>query len=127
MAASSITVQSENFSADKKAISQSQQSQTMTSNGIISQEKHVSSASQANYSMSHKGVSSTGSSMITSSSQMSAMNGQMLKLADLKLDDLKSLTAGSGQQEIEQTINKYSNMLTSIVSSCKKMSEVIVP
>ncbi|XP_016974573.1 NAD(+) hydrolase sarm1 isoform X4 [Drosophila rhopaloa] len=120
VAATSITVQSENFSADKKAISQSQQSQTMTSNGIISQEKHVSSASQANYSMSHKGVSSTGSSMITSSSQMSAMNGQMLKLTDLKLDDLKSLTAGSGQQEIEQTINKYSNMLTSIVSSLQE-------
>ncbi|XP_017053144.1 NAD(+) hydrolase sarm1 isoform X3 [Drosophila ficusphila] len=120
VAASSITVQSENFSADKKAISQSQQSQTMTSNGIISQEKHVSSASQANYSMSHKGVSSTGSSMITSSSQMSAMNGQMVKLSDLKLDDLKSLTAGSGQQEIEQTINKYSNMLTSIVSSLQE-------
>ncbi|XP_017074001.1 NAD(+) hydrolase sarm1 isoform X2 [Drosophila eugracilis] len=119
VAATSITVQSENFSADKKAISQSQQSQTMTSNGIISQEKHVSSASQANYSMSHKGVSSTGSSMITSS-QMSAMNGQMLKLTDLKLDDLKSLTAGSGQQEIEQTINKYSNMLTSIVSSLQE-------
>ncbi|XP_070070937.1 NAD(+) hydrolase sarm1 isoform X7 [Drosophila takahashii] len=118
VAATSITVQSENFSADKKAISQSQQSQTMTSNGIISQEKHVSSASQANYSMLHKGVSSTGSSMITS--QMSAMNGQMLKLTDLKLDDLKSLTAGSGQQEIEQTINKYSNMLTSIVSSLQE-------
>ncbi|KAI8041238.1 hypothetical protein M5D96_005492 [Drosophila gunungcola] len=126
VAASSITVQSENFSADKKAISQSQQSQTMTSNGIISQEKHVSSASQANYSMSHKGVSSTGSSMITSSSQMSAMNGQMLKLTDLKLDDLKSLTAGSGQQEIEQTINKYSNMLTSIKSQyLEKINEVI--
>ncbi|XP_034658729.1 sterile alpha and TIR motif-containing protein 1 isoform X3 [Drosophila subobscura] len=117
VAAASIKVQSDTFSADKKAISQSQQSQTMTSNGIISQEKHVSSASQANYSMTHKGVSSSGSSMITSSSQMSAMNGQMLKLADLKLDDLKSLTSGSGQQEIEQTINKYSNVLTSFVSS----------
>ncbi|XP_070141697.1 NAD(+) hydrolase sarm1 isoform X5 [Drosophila kikkawai] len=120
VAATSITVQSDNFSADKKAISQSQQSQMMTSNGIISQEKHVSSASQANYSMTHKGVSSSGSSMITSSSQMSAMNGQMVKLTDLKLDDLKSLTAGSGQQEIEQTINKYSNMLTSIVSSLQE-------
>ncbi|XP_026847980.1 sterile alpha and TIR motif-containing protein 1 isoform X2 [Drosophila persimilis] len=117
VAAASIKVQSDTFSADKKAISQSQQSQTMTSNGIISQEKHVSSASQANYSMTHKGVSSSGSSMITSSSQMSAMNGQMVKLTDLKLDDLKSLTAGSGQQEIEQTINKYSNVLTSFVSS----------
>ncbi|XP_064548195.1 NAD(+) hydrolase sarm1 isoform X1 [Drosophila montana] len=117
VAAASIKVQSDNFSADKKAISQSQQSQTMTSNGIISQEKHVSSASQANYSMTHKGVSSTGSSMISSSSQMSATNGQMIKLKDLKLDDLKSLTAGSGQQEIEQAISKYSNVLTSFVTS----------
>ncbi|KRG06117.1 uncharacterized protein Dmoj_GI13152, isoform F [Drosophila mojavensis] len=117
VAAASIKVQSDNFSADKQAISQSQQSQTMTSNGIISQEKHVSSASQANYSMTHKGVSSTGSSMISSSSQMSATNGQLIKLKDLKLDDLKSLTAGSGQQEIEQAINKYSNVLTSFVSS----------
>ncbi|XP_023031964.1 NAD(+) hydrolase sarm1 isoform X2 [Drosophila willistoni] len=126
VAAASIKVQSDTFSADKKAISQSQQSQTMTTNGgIISQEKHMSSASQANYSMTHKGVSSTGSSMITSSSsaQMSsaAMNGhQMIKLNDLKLDDLKSLTAGSGQQEIEQTINKYSNVLTSFVSSLQE-------
>ncbi|XP_017842312.2 sterile alpha and TIR motif-containing protein 1 isoform X1 [Drosophila busckii] len=121
VAAASIKVQSDNFSADKQAISQSQQSQTVTSNGIISQEKHVSSASQAKYSMTHNGVSSTGSSMISSSSQMSASasgNGQQLiKLKELKLDDLKSLTAGSGQQEIEQAINKYSNVLTSFVST----------
>ncbi|KAH8402840.1 hypothetical protein KR222_002656 [Zaprionus bogoriensis] len=122
VAAAAIKVQSDNFSADKKAISQSQQSQTMTSNGIISQEKHVSSASQANYSMTHKGVSSTGSSMISSSSQMSATNsanGQMAgyRLKDLKLDDLKSLTAGSGQQEIEQAINKYSNVVSSFVNT----------
>ncbi|XP_062127931.1 NAD(+) hydrolase sarm1 isoform X3 [Drosophila sulfurigaster albostrigata] len=120
VAAAGIKVQSDNFSADKKAISQSQQSQTMTSNGIISQEKHVSSASQANYTMTHKGVSSTGSSMISSSSQMSATNGQMVKLKDLKLDDLKSLTAGSGQQEIEQAITKYSNVLTTFVSTLQQ-------
>lgn len=121
MAAAAIKVQSDNFSADKKAISQSQQSQTMTSNGIISQEKHVSSASQANYSMTHKGVSSTGSSMISSSSQMSATNsanGQMAyRLKDLTLDDLKALKAGSGQQEIEQAINKYSNVVSSFVNT----------
>lgn len=121
VAAAAIKVQSDNFSADKKAISQSQQSQTMTSNGIISQEKHVSSASQANYSMTHKGVSSTGSSMISSSSQMSATNsanGQMAyRLKDLTLDDLKALKAGSGQQEIEQAINKYSNVVSSFVNT----------
>lgn len=121
VAAAAIKVQSDNFSADKQAISQSQQSQTMTSNGIISQEKHVSSASQANYSMTHKGVSSTGSSMISSSSQMSATNsanGQMAyRLKDLMLDDLKSLKADSCQQEIEQAINKYSNVVSSFVST----------
>ncbi|XP_053953709.1 NAD(+) hydrolase sarm1 isoform X9 [Anastrepha ludens] len=117
VAAASIKVQSDTFSADKKAISQSQQSQTMTSNGIISQEKHVSSASQANYTMTHKGVSSSGSSMISSSSQMSATNGALIKLHDLKLDDLKALTSGSGQREIEQAIAKYSGVLTSFVNT----------
>ncbi|XP_049314585.1 NAD(+) hydrolase sarm1 isoform X5 [Bactrocera dorsalis] len=117
VAAASIKVQSDTFSADKKAISQSQQSQTMTSNGIISQEKHMSSASQANYTMTHKGVSSSGSSMISSSSQMSATNGALIKLHDLKLDDLKALTSGSGQREIEQAIAKYSRVLTSFVNT----------
>ncbi|XP_067643876.1 NAD(+) hydrolase sarm1 isoform X5 [Eurosta solidaginis] len=117
VAAASIKVQSDTFSADKKAISQSQQSQTMTSNGIISQEKHVSSASQANYTMTHKGVSSTGSSMISSTSQMSATNGALIKLHDLKLDDLKALTSGSGQREIEQAIAKYSGVLNSFVDT----------
>ncbi|XP_012157277.1 sterile alpha and TIR motif-containing protein 1 isoform X5 [Ceratitis capitata] len=115
VAAASIKVQSDTFSADKKAISQSQQSQTMTSNGIISQEKHMSSASQANYTMTHKGVSSSGSSMISSSSQqMSATNGSLFKL---QLDDLKALTSGSGQREIEQAIAKYSGVLTTFVNT----------
>ncbi|XP_069968192.1 NAD(+) hydrolase sarm1 isoform X3 [Bactrocera oleae] len=111
VAAASIKVQSDTFSADKKAISQSQQSQTMTSNGIISQEKHMSSASQANYTMTHKGVSSSGSSMISSTSSA------LIKLHDLKLDDLKALTSGSGQREIEQAIAKYSRVLTSFVNT----------
>ncbi|XP_030385508.1 sterile alpha and TIR motif-containing protein 1 isoform X3 [Scaptodrosophila lebanonensis] len=115
VAAASIKVQSDTFSADKKAISQSAQSQTMTSNGIISQEKHMSTATQANYSMTHKGVSSSGSSMISSSSQMSATNGQVIKLSDLQLDDLQSLTANSGALEIDQAIKKYSNVLNSYV------------
>ncbi|XP_037935665.1 NAD(+) hydrolase sarm1-like isoform X2 [Teleopsis dalmanni] len=117
VAASSIKVQSDTFSADKKAISQSQQSQTMTSNGIISQEKHVSSASQSNYTMSHKGVSSSGSSMISSSSQMSATNGQLIKISDLKLDDLTSLTSASDPRDVEQAIVKYSNVLNSFVTT----------
>ncbi|XP_046807191.1 NAD(+) hydrolase sarm1 isoform X2 [Lucilia cuprina] len=118
VAAASIKVQSDTFSADKKAISQSQQSQTMTSNGIISQEKHVSSAAQANYSMTSKGVSSSGgSTMISSSSQMSTTNGNLFKLADFRLDDLMQLSSTSGQKDIEQAISKYSNMLTSCVNS----------
>ncbi|XP_073836198.1 sterile alpha and armadillo motif isoform X4 [Musca autumnalis] len=121
VAAASLKVQSDTFSADKKAISQSQQSQTMTSNGIISQEKHMSSAAQANYTMTSKGVSSSGgSTMISSSSQMSTTNGSFFKLADFKLDDLMSLSANSGQREIEQAINKYSNMLTNCVSTLQE-------
>ncbi|KAM7357195.1 NAD(+) hydrolase sarm1-like isoform 3-T3 [Cochliomyia hominivorax] len=121
VAAASIKVQSDTFSADKKAISQSQQSQTMTSNGIISQEKHVSSAAQANYSMTSKGVSSSGgSTMISSSSQMSTTNGGLFKLADFRLDDLMQLSASSGQKDIEQAISKYSNMLTSCVNSLQE-------
>ena len=121
VAAASIKVQSDTFSADKKAISQSQQSQTMTSNGIISQEKHVSSAAQANYSMTSKGVSSSGgSTMISSSSQMSTTNGGLFKLADFRLDDLMQLSATSGQKDIEQAISKYSNMLTSCVNSLQE-------
>uniref|UniRef100_A0A1I8N514 ADP-ribosyl cyclase/cyclic ADP-ribose hydrolase n=1 Tax=Musca domestica TaxID=7370 RepID=A0A1I8N514_MUSDO len=121
VAAASIKVQSDTFSADKKAISQSQQSQTMTSNGIISQEKHMSSAAQANYTMTSKGVSSSGgSTMISSSSQMSTTNGSFFKLADFKIDDLMSLSANSGQREIEQAISKYSNMLTNCVSTLQE-------
>ncbi|XP_075164569.1 sterile alpha and armadillo motif isoform X5 [Haematobia irritans] len=121
VAAASIKVQSDTFSADKKAISQSQQSQTMTSNGIISQEKHMSSAAQANYTMTSKGVTSSGgSSMISSSSQMSTTNGSFFKLADFKLDDLTSLRSNSDPKEIEQAISKYSNMLTSCVNSLQE-------
>ncbi|XP_037900748.1 NAD(+) hydrolase sarm1 isoform X5 [Glossina fuscipes] len=124
VAAASIKVQSDTFSADKKAIAHSQQSQTITSNGIISQEKHISSASQSNYTVSHKGVSSTASSMISSSSQMSATNGHFFKLSDFKLDDLMSLNSTSGQKEIEQAIAKYSNMLTSCVNSLQERRTV---
>uniref|UniRef100_A0A1B0C6L4 ADP-ribosyl cyclase/cyclic ADP-ribose hydrolase n=1 Tax=Glossina palpalis gambiensis TaxID=67801 RepID=A0A1B0C6L4_9MUSC len=124
VAAASIKVQSDTFSADKKAIAHSQQSQTITSNGIISQEKHISSASQSNYTVSHKGVSSSASSMISSSSQMSATNGHFFKLSDFKLDDLMSLNSTSGQKEIEQAIAKYSNMLTSCVNSLQERRTV---
>lgn len=124
VAAASIKVQSDTFSADKKAIAHSQQSQTITSNGIISQEKHISSASQSNYTVSHKGVSSSASSMISSSSQMSATNGHFFKLSDFKLDDLMSLNSTSGQKEIEQAIAKYSNMLTSCVNSLQERRAV---
>lgn len=127
MAASSLKVQSDGFTADHKAISKSQHSQTMNLSGIISQEKHTSSASQANYTMTHKGVtsssSSTATSLISAKSQMSGTSmgaGVFFNISDMKLDDLMALSATSGQREIEQAIQKYSNMLESCVSTLQE-------
>lgn len=121
VAAASINIQSKTFSGGQKAISQTQQSQTMSSNGIISQEKQISSASQSNYTMTQNGVSSSGSSMISSTAQMSS-----LKLSELKLDDLRNLSSNSDAKEIEKAINKYSNVLTSFVNTLQD-SKAAVP
>ena len=67
VAASSIKVQSDTFSAEKKAMAQAQARQTVTSTGIFNQEKHIASTTQSNYTITKNGISSTGSSMISSS------------------------------------------------------------
>ncbi|XP_055913149.1 NAD(+) hydrolase sarm1 isoform X2 [Eupeodes corollae] len=116
VAAASIKVQSDNFSAERKAISQEQKSQTMTTNGgIINQEKQVSSASQSNYTITTRGVSSSATNTISSSSQMSS-NGHHIRL-DVKFDDLKSLTSGSSLRDIENAKSKYSTFLKNFVNS----------
>lgn len=53
IAAHSVKVSSDHFSSEKKAIAQAQQRQTVTSTGVFNQEKHVSAATQSNYSSSN--------------------------------------------------------------------------
>ncbi|XP_055846419.1 NAD(+) hydrolase sarm1 isoform X3 [Episyrphus balteatus] len=118
VAAASIKVQGDSFSAERKAISQEQKSQTMTTNGgIINQEKQVSSASQSNYTITTRGVSSSATNTISSSSQMSS-NG--LIRSDLQFDDLRSLTSGSSLRDIESAKSKYSTFLKKFVNSLKE-------
>lgn len=114
MAAASIKVQSDSFSAEKRAMAQAQQRQTVTSSGIFNHEKQFSSASQSNYTITKKGVCSTGSSMI-SSSQLSKMNGNFLD--DLNFDDLERLCSTSSPKDIESAINKYSSYLDSYIKN----------
>lgn len=74
--AACMKIHSDTFSAEKKAVKQAQQRQTVTASGIFNQEKHVSSASQSNYMITTRGMSSSGSTMITSSESKKATNSQ---------------------------------------------------
>lgn len=118
IAAHSVKVQSDHFSAEKKAIAQAQQRQTVTSNGIFNQEKHVSSASQSKF---------TSHNMVTSSSQMSShstsMNGTMSLGDDFpSFEDLERL--GNNPAEIESAIHKYSNHLTTYVENLHNVEQL---
>lgn len=126
-AAATMKIQSDTFSAEKKAMKQAQQRQTVTSTGIFNQEKHVSSASQSNYMITTKGMCSTGSSMITSSQTSKATNGHVI-LEDGKfsqsLEDLERLCSSSNQKDVETAIQKYSQFLNSNVSLLQQTDQL---
>nr|CAD7427471.1 unnamed protein product [Timema monikensis] len=65
MSAASMKLQTETFSAEKKAMAAQQQRQTVTSTGIFNQEKHMAASSQSNFTITAKGVC-TKSSLISS-------------------------------------------------------------
>ncbi|XP_053690343.1 NAD(+) hydrolase sarm1 isoform X3 [Sabethes cyaneus] len=118
IAAHSVKVQSDHFSAEKKAVAQAQQRQTVSSTGIFNQEKHVSAATQSKF---------TSHSMVTSSSQMSthstSMNGTLSLGDDFpSFEDLERL--GSNPAEIESTIHKYSNHLTTYVENLQHSEQM---
>nr|CAD7201802.1 unnamed protein product [Timema douglasi] len=69
MSAASMKLQTETFSAEKKAMAAQQQRQTVTSTGIFNQEKHMAASSQSNFTITAKGVC-TKSSLISSQSQL---------------------------------------------------------
>lgn len=122
-AAASMKIQSDTFSAEKKAMKQAQQRQTVTSSGIFNQEKHVSSASQSNYMFSKQGMCSSGSSMITSSQSSKATNGHFQLDDEHKLDDLEKLSSSSNPKEVETAIVKYSQYLDSNVKSLQQADQ----
>ena len=111
-------MQSDSFSAEKKAMMQAQQRQTVTSTGIFNTEKHTAHST--------KFVSSTNSTISSSSSQMSSisqsMNGNFLDDEYLNnFDDLERLSSSSNPQDVEGAIMKYSNHLTTCVKHLSRV------
>lgn len=123
MAASSIKVQSDTFSAEKKATAQAQQRQTVTSSGIFNQEKHIASSTQSNFSYTQKGICSTGSNMI-SSSQMKSMNGIVDDEILPNFEDLERLCSNSSPIDIDRAITKYSHCLDSYVKTLQRSDQL---
>lgn len=124
MAASSIKVQSDTFSAEKKATAQAQQRQTVTSSGIFNQEKHMASSTQSNFSYTQKGICSTGSNMI-SSSQIKSMNGCIVDEEILpNFEDLERLCSNSSPKDIDRAITKYSHCLDSYVKTLQRSDQL---
>lgn len=127
-AASHMKIQGESFSAEKKAVAQAQQRQTVTSSGLFNQEKSMQTATQSNYSMKTlSSSSSSGSSTITSAAQLSkAMNGShaMSSLLDENIlhnfEDLEQLCNNSNTKDVELAITKYSHFLDSNVKSLQR-------
>ncbi|XP_070496571.1 NAD(+) hydrolase sarm1-like isoform X1 [Chironomus tepperi] len=96
----SFKVQHEQFSAEKRAMKQAQQSQTKTSTGIYNQEQ-IHHKSQMSYN---------SSSMISQSSQYSTStnNGSWDLEMSQNFDDLENLSSTSNPLDVEQAILKYS-------------------
>lgn len=125
-----MKIQSNTFSAEQKAMAQAQQRQTVTSSGMFNQEKNFQSATQSNYKMTTKGVCSTGSSMISASSQSKTMNGAIIPpgIFDENIlqnfEDLERLCRNSNSIEVETAITKYSNFLDSNVKSLQRPEQL---
>lgn len=96
----SFKVQHEQFSAEKRAMKQAQQSQTKTSTGIYNQEQ-IHHKSQMSYN---------SSSMISQSSQYSTStnNGSWDLEMSQNFDDLENLSSTSNRSDVEKAISKYS-------------------
>lgn len=119
-----MKIHSDTFSAEKKAMKQAQQRQTVTSTGIFNQEKHVSSASQSNYMITTKGMCTSGSSMITSSQSSKATNSHIFLEGIPSMEDLEKLTSNSNQKDVETAIMKYSQILNSNVSMLRQSEQM---
>ena len=106
-----MKITSDTFSSEKKAMSQAQQRQTVTSSGMFNQENNFKSATQSNYTFMKSGISSTGSSMITQHTK--AMDGGSLVDAEIikSLEELKEMGCNSNTQAVEKAKIQSSNFL----------------
>lgn len=103
--ASQFKVQSDQFKAESRAVTQAQQSQTKTSTGLFNQEK-IQHKSQVSYNHS---------SMITSAAQYST-SSTVSTNGDMKhFDDLEQLNSLSQQRDVDQAIMKYSSHIRSCI------------
>ncbi|XP_049793030.1 NAD(+) hydrolase sarm1 isoform X6 [Schistocerca nitens] len=120
VAASSMKV----YAAEQKAMAAQQQRHTVSSAaGVINQEKHVSSSSQSNITITTKGVCTK--SVVASASQMSQLvNGHLRSAEDELLsetfEDLDQLSANSNPKEVEKVIVKYSQCLERLVQGLER-------
>nr|XP_034182017.1 sterile alpha and TIR motif-containing protein 1 isoform X8 [Osmia lignaria] len=123
MAASTMKLQSDSFSSEKKAVAAQQQRQTVTSTGIFNQEKHMlSTSSQSSITIASNGVASKSSMISAASAVNQLMNGMRPaedELLSLPLDDLDLLCSKSNPQDVDRAITKYSNFLDSFVERLK--------
>ncbi|KAK6625700.1 hypothetical protein RUM43_005999 [Polyplax serrata] len=119
--ATSMKMQTEAFSSEKKAISQQQQRQTVTSSGIFNHEKRMAQSSQSNFTITSKGVSSKS---VIASSQISSVPSIGSKptedeLLSQSFEDLERLDSRSSTEEVEAAIRKYSNTLHAFIQTLK--------
>ncbi|XP_013145995.1 PREDICTED: sterile alpha and TIR motif-containing protein 1 [Papilio polytes] len=118
MSATSSRLQTEAFSAEKKAMASAQARQTVTSSGMFSHKEH-SSVAHSNMTISSKNLS-TKSTLL--SSQM-LLNGAIKPgdedLTNLTFEDLDKLNANSNQKDVDLAIQKYSSRMNAFINSIK--------
>lgn len=115
-----MKIQGDSFSAEKKAVAQAQQRQTVTATGMFNQS---ASSSQSNYSMQQ--ISGTSSSISSSSHQQlsatqSGTAGHLLNIDNISFEDLEQLCNNSNTKDVESAISKYSDFLDSNVKSLQQ-------
>lgn len=118
IAAASVKLSTDGFSAEKRSISQAQARKTVTA-GIFNKEEHTSSSSQSK-------ITYSGTSMITSSSQMSThshVNGVIKDEEFIEtFSDLEQVCSTTNQKDVERAITKYTSTLDSYIKSSNKES-----
>ncbi|XP_073981334.1 sterile alpha and armadillo motif isoform X3 [Rhodnius prolixus] len=116
--AATMRLQTESFTTEKNTMAAQQQSQTITSTGVINQ--HLAQSSHQNITFS-KGLSTK---TIVSSQSSQIMNGQNIKMIEgdilpASFDDLENLCAKSSPQEVEKAKEKYKNLLEKAIKKIK--------